>query len=85
VKTRAGLDAIVGDVEHEHPSDMSRHEGRVHHPIHETVEEAAHLRRVADEGKSPATPAIVVGVVLAFLAPFVAIVIFLVFTIAHFA
>jgi hypothetical protein len=36
-------------------------DGFVRHPIQATVEEAAHLRDVAEEGESPATPVIVVS------------------------
>lgn len=71
-------------MQREHPTDRLRYEAFVH-PIHATVEEAAHLRWVADRGESPATFAIVVGVVLAFLVPFAATLIFLAFTIGHFA
>jgi len=70
-------------MQREHPTDRLRYEAFVH-PIHAT-EEAAPLRRVADRGESPATFAIVVGVVLAFLVPFAATLIFLAFTIGHFA
>jgi hypothetical protein len=85
VKTWEGLDAIVGHVQHDQSRDVRRRESFIRHAIRPTVEEAAHLRDVADEGESAATPAIVAGVVLAFVVPLVAIVIFLVFAIAHFS
>jgi hypothetical protein len=47
------------------------------------VEEAAHLRQVAAKGESTATPAILVGAVLAFVVPLAAIIILLAFVIAH--
>jgi hypothetical protein len=72
-------------VQHDQPADTPQHESFRHHPIHATVEEAAHLRKVADEGKSPATPAIVAGVVLAFILPFAATLILLAFVVSHFA
>jgi hypothetical protein len=49
------------------------------------LEEAAQLRKVVDDGESPATLAIVVAAVLAFVVPFAAILIVLVFGIAHFS
>ena len=47
--------------------------------------EVARLREIVDDGESPATPAIVVGAVLAFVVPFAAMLIFLAFVVAHFA
>lgn len=64
---------------------MSRHESLIRHPIRATVEEAAHLRELADEGESPATPAIVAGTVILFIAPLAALVMLLVFGIAYLA
>lgn len=78
-------DAIVADMERERFKNGSGHANFVRHPVHETVDEVAHLREIVDEGESPATPAIVVGVVLAFLVPFAAMVIVLAFAVAHFA
>lgn len=49
------------------------------------MEEAAHLRDVADDGKSAATPAVVAGAVLVLVVPVAAMLIFLVFGIAHFS
>jgi hypothetical protein len=85
VKTRAGLHAIVGDVQHDHAIEVPRHESFVRHPMHATVEEAAHVRQIADEGESAATPAILAGAVLAFVVPLAAIIMLLAFGIAHFS
>ncbi len=60
-------------------------DGFVRHPIHATVEEASHLREVAQKGESPATPVIVVAAVLVFVVPLVVVLTLLVFGIAHFA
>jgi hypothetical protein len=49
------------------------------------MEEAAHLRDVADDGESAATPAILAGAMFAFVFLLAAILIFLVFGIAHFS
>jgi hypothetical protein len=73
----------VGDVQRDQPKDVQPHETFVRHPIHATVEEAAHLRQVAAKGESTATPAILVGAVLAFVVPLAAIIILLAFVIAH--
>jgi hypothetical protein len=72
-------------VEQHQSTDVRQHESFAHHPIHATVEEAAHLRQVAAKGESPATPAILIGAVLAFVVPLAAIVMVLAFGIAHFA
>jgi hypothetical protein len=85
VKTGPALDAKVGDVYRDHPHDVPPHESFVRHPIRSTVEEAAHVREVVDEGTSPATPALIAGAVLALIIPLTAILIFLDFGIAHFA
>jgi hypothetical protein len=85
VKTREGLDAIVGEVQHDQSRDLRRRESFLRHPIRPTMEEAAYLRDVADDGESAATPAIVAGAVLAVVVPLAAILIFLVFGIAHFS
>jgi hypothetical protein len=85
VQTRAGLVAIVGDVQHHQPIGLPRHESFVRHPIRATVEDATHIRQVAARGESPATPAILVGVVLAFVVPLTAIIMLLAFGIAYFS
>jgi hypothetical protein len=48
------------------------------------VREASHLREIADEGESAATPAILAGAALAFAVTIAAIVFLLVYGIAHF-
>ena len=72
-------------MERERFQNGSGHESFVRHPVHGTAEEVAHLREIVDEGESPATPAIVVGAVLAFVVPFAALLITLSFVVAHFA
>jgi hypothetical protein len=85
VQTRVGQNAIVGDVQHDQPIGLPRHESFVRHPIRATVEDATHVRQVVGRGESPATPAILVGVVLAFVVPLAAIIMLLAFGIAHFS
>jgi len=46
-----------------------------HHPVHAAEQELEHLRETADEGESASTPAIVIGEILLFLIPLVAILI----------
>ncbi len=72
-------------MEREHLTGRSSHESLVRHPLHATVEEVAQLREIVHDGESPATPAIVVGAVIAFVVPFAAMLIFLAFVVAHFA
>jgi hypothetical protein len=62
-----------------------QHESLARHPIRATVEEAEHLRDVGEEGKSPATPAIVAAAVLAVVVPLAAILMIVAFTVSHFA
>jgi hypothetical protein len=76
---------MVGSVHHDQATDVSQHERFVRHPVQVAEHEAEHMREIADEGVSPATPAIVVVAVIAFIVPFVAILVLLVFTIAHFS
>jgi hypothetical protein len=73
-----GLRRDRGNVQHDQPNDGKR-ERFLRHPIRPAREEAAHLIEVADEGESPATLAIVAAAVLAFVVPFAAILIFLIF------
>jgi hypothetical protein len=73
------------DVQHDQSRDLPRRESFIRHPIRPTMEEAAHLRDVADDGESAATPAILAGAVFAFVVLLAAILIFLVFGIAHFS
>jgi hypothetical protein len=85
VKTWEGLDAIVGHVQQDRSRDVRRRESFLHHPIRPTMEEAAHLRDVAEDGESAATPAIVARAVLGLVVPLATILIFLVFGVAHFS
>jgi hypothetical protein len=72
-----------GYVQHDDPVDLPRHGSFARHPIHATAEEAADLLQVAAEGRSPATPAILIGAVLTFVVPLAAIIMVLAFGIAH--
>lgn len=72
-------------MQHGQAASAQRHETFIRHPIRATVHEAAHLRQIADEGASPATPAILAGVVLAFIVPLVSMLILLDFVIGHFS
>jgi hypothetical protein len=85
VQTRDGLDAKLGVVRHKRSTHVERPDGFVRHPIHATVDEAAHLRDVAEEGESPATLFIVVAAVLVFVVPLVAVLTLLASGVAHFA
>lgn len=85
MKTWERLDAIVGHVQQDRSRNMRRRESFFRHPIRPTMEEAAHLRDVAENGESAATPAIVAGAVLGLVVPLAAILIFLVFGVAHFS
>jgi hypothetical protein len=84
VKTPAGLRRDRGLVRHDEPRDVPQDEGFVRHPIRGTVKEAGHVREVVDQGESPATPAIIAGVVLAVVVPLAALLIFMDFAIEHF-
>jgi hypothetical protein len=70
-------------VQHDQPTDVSEHERFARHPAQVAEHELEHLREIADEGASPKTPAILVLAVIAFVVPFVAIIILLVFGISH--
>ena len=72
-------------MQNDQPPDTPHHESFRRHPIHATEEEAAHLRQVANEGESAATPAIVVGAVLAFILPLAASLMLLGFALYYFA
>jgi hypothetical protein len=65
--------------------DPSRHESPVRHPVQAAVGEVAHLHEIVDVGESAATPAIVVGAVIAFVVPLAAMLILLALGVAHFA
>lgn len=71
-------------VHHDQPNGVQRHEAFVRHPIAATEHEASHLREIADEGESAATPAILMGAVLSFVLAIAAILFLLVYGIAHF-
>ena len=43
------------------------------------------MREVVDEGESPATPAILVGIVLAFIVPIATVLMLLAFGVGHFS
>jgi hypothetical protein len=77
--------AIVEDLQKDQPAGTPHRGSFSRHPIHATVEEAEHLREVADEGESPATPAIVAGVVFTFILPLATFLILLAFVVMHFA
>jgi hypothetical protein len=76
---------MVGDVKHDRPRNVPQQEGFARHPIRATEQEAAHVREVVDEGQSPATPAILVGVVLAFIVPIATVLMLLAFGAGHFS
>jgi hypothetical protein len=84
VQTWPRLGAIVRSMQNE-PTDPPRRDSLARHPIRASVEEVEHLRDVGEEGKSPATPAIVAATVLAVAVPLAAILIFVAFTVMHFA
>ena len=75
----------MGGVQREQAADVQRHESLVRHPIRGIAHEAVRVREIADQGESPATPAIVAGAVLAVVVPLAAIIIFLAYGSAHFA
>ena len=54
-------------------------------PFGQQSKEAAHVRDVVDEGESPVTPAILVGVVLAFIVPIATVLMLLTFGVGHFS
>ena len=73
----------MDDVQHDQPTtDVRQHESLVRHPIRATVHEAEHLRDVAAEGKSAATPAIIAAAVIAFITPVAAFLMLLMFAVA---
>jgi hypothetical protein len=85
LKTGAARGNIVGDVQHDPPRNVPQHESFARHPVRATEHEAAHVRDIVDEGKSSATPAILVGVVLAFIVPIATVLMLLAFGVAHFS
>ncbi len=84
-KTAAPAGNIVGRVQHDPPRNVPQHESFARHPVRATEHEAAHVREIVNEGKSPATPAILVGVILAFIIPLATLLILLAFGVAHFS
>ena len=84
-KTEAAPGHIVRDVQQDRPRNVPQHEGFARHPIRATEQEAAHVREVVDEGESPATPAILVGIVLAFIVPIATVLMLLAFGVGHFS
>jgi hypothetical protein len=84
MKTRPCDDAMLDEVQDDPHTHRPGHESLVRHPIRATEHEAEHLRRVAEEGDGPATPAILMGAVLLFIVPLAALVILLDFGVAHF-
>lgn len=83
--TRGAFGAIVGGVQEDRRADSSQHERFGRHPILATVQEVMRLRALANEGASPAAPALLAAVVVQFVVPLAAILILLAFGIAHFA
>jgi hypothetical protein len=84
-KTRSTPGDIVGDVQHDPPRNVPQHESFARHPVRATEQEAAHVREIVNEGESPATPALLVGVVLAFVVPIATVLMLLAFGVAHFS
>jgi hypothetical protein len=72
-------------MQHDQPTDTPQHKSQVRHPIRTIAHKAAHLRTIAEEGESPATPAILVALVFAFIVPIAALLILLAFGVAHFS
>jgi hypothetical protein len=86
VKTRSRQEAIVEVVQHDQPmTRVAEHDSVVRHPIRTTVHDAEHLRDIAAEGQSAATPAIIAAAVIVFITPVAALLMVLAFGIAHFA
>jgi hypothetical protein len=83
VATTRGVDAIVGGVQHGHRAIRQQHAGGfVRGAVNAAILEVAHLRQIAAEGESAATPAILVAATLVVVVPVVSIVILLAFGIA---
>jgi hypothetical protein len=72
-------------VQHDQSTHAPQGESLVRHPIHTIAHEAAHLRTIAEEGESPATPAILVALVFAFIVPLASLLILLAFGVMHFS
>jgi capsular polysaccharide biosynthesis protein len=82
-KTVAARGNIVRGVQHDLPRDVRQHKSFARHPIQATEQEAAHVREVVDAGESPSTPAILVGIVLAFIVPIATVLMLLAFGAGH--
>jgi hypothetical protein len=74
---------MVGDVQRDRPRNVPQHDSFARHPIRATEQEAAHVREIAEKGESPATPAILVGLVLSFVVPFATVLMLLAFGAGH--
>ena len=72
-------------MQHDEHVDRPLDDSFVRHPIHATAHEAEHLREIADEGESAATPAILALTAAAFLVLLVALLITVVVVSAHFS
>ena len=73
------------NVQHDPPRNVPQHENFARHPVRATDHEASRVREIANEGESPATPAVLVGVVLAFIVPIATVLMLLAFGVAHFS
>ena len=71
------------DVQHDPPRNVPQHESFARHPVRAT-EHGAHVREIVNEGESPATPAILAGVVLGFIVPIATVLMLLAFGVARF-
>jgi len=63
----------------------AEHESGLRHPIRAAEHEAEHLRQVAEKGESAATPAIIGGTVIAFVAMILAVILTLAIGIGYLA
>jgi hypothetical protein len=75
-------DAIVDAVQRYDSTGMAEHRHLVRKPVRAVAMEALHLRDVAVEGVSPATPAILVGAVVVIVVPLAACIIARAFVVA---
>ena len=72
-------------MQNDQAADAPQDERFLRHPVRATVHEAGHLREIAAKGDSPATPAILAGIVIAFVVPLAALLILVDFTVGHFS
>ena len=83
METKLGRAGILGDVQLRHPAiRQQRGGGLAQRALSAVVVEMSHLYAAAEKGESAATPAILVGAALIFVAPIVAIVMLLVLGVA---